>query len=74
MDKKTAMYLWDALDACNDISNFLSEVDIGQYFDDAKTRAAVERKLEVIGEALNRVSKRDPIVAAEIGVRLSTSA
>ena len=38
-----------------DIERFIGGMDRGAYADDALTQAAVERKFEIIGEALNRL-------------------
>lgn len=40
-----------------DIERFIEGMDRGAYAGDALTQAAVERKFEIIGEALNRLQK-----------------
>ncbi|MDD5201439.1 MAG: DUF86 domain-containing protein [Terrimicrobiaceae bacterium] len=42
------------------IQSFVFEMDFAAYRQDARTRLAVERSFEIIGEALNRVSKVEP--------------
>lgn len=45
---------------------FLGGATLDQYLADEKTRAAVERVLELCGEAMNNLNKIAPAVAAEI--------
>ena len=59
-------YLWDVLDSAEDIQRFLSGVDEAGYAENALVHSAVERKFEVIGEALSQLSKRSPDIAARI--------
>ena len=55
-DKRDAAYLWDMLDAARTIEQLRSGLDFGQYSNDRRTQLAVERSLEIIGEAAGRVS------------------
>ncbi len=55
-EDKNPAYLWDILDAASTILQFTSGLKMGQYLKDRKLQLAVERLLEVIGEAANRVS------------------
>lgn len=52
--------LEDALKHGREILNFVSGMSLEQYSEDEKTRLAVERLFEIIGEALNRSYKLDP--------------
>jgi uncharacterized protein with HEPN domain len=52
--------LEDALKHGREILNFVSGISLEQYSEDEKTRLAVERLFEIIGEALNRSYKLDP--------------
>jgi len=49
----------DALRACRLILEFTVGMDQDAYREDIKTKAAVERCFEILGEALNRVSRID---------------
>ena len=49
--------------AGGDIERFTQGVDSGAYADDTLTQAAVERKFEIIGEALNRLRNSYPRIA-----------
>jgi len=47
--------LVDVRDAASDIRDFTAGMDLAEYRLDAKCRAAVERKFEIIGEACTRL-------------------
>ena len=49
-------YLWDMLDAAKAISKFVTGKTAHDYLSDRMLRGAVERHLEIIGEAANHVS------------------
>ncbi len=49
----------DAIQACELISQFIQDMTAEDFYADAKTKAAVERKIEIIGEALNRIKTID---------------
>jgi len=59
-------WLWDARDAADTIMAFVAGMDAQGYAASELTHSAVERKFEVIGEALNQLSKQDPALAARI--------
>ncbi len=59
-------YLWDVKQAAEAIQQFTTGLDTKGYAEDALVRAAVERQFEIIGEALNRLSKVDPEMADRI--------
>ena len=52
--------LGDALRAAQDIRRYLDGVEFYDYECDEILQAAVERKFEIAGEALNRVRRTDP--------------
>ena len=52
--------------AAADIARFTHDMDSDAYADDALVRAAVERKFEIVGEALNRLYRDHPEVAERI--------
>lgn len=56
----------DILDAVGDVRSFLAGHDAVHYASNALLRAAVERKLEIAGEAMSRLAKLDPPLAAQI--------
>jgi uncharacterized protein with HEPN domain len=55
-DERDAAYLWDMLDAARAIREFVSPRTFHDYTKDRMFRGAVERHVEIIGEAANRVS------------------
>ena len=55
-DQRDAAYLWDMLDAARTVEQLISGLDFTQYSNDRRTQLAVERSLEIIGEAARRVS------------------
>jgi uncharacterized protein with HEPN domain len=58
--------LADVLDAARSIERFRRDLDLDGFRADELARAAVERKLEIIGEALNRLSREEPGLAERI--------
>ena len=52
--------------AAMDIGRFTEGMDSAAFAGDALTQAAVERKFEIIGEALNRLQKAHPELAERI--------
>ena len=58
--------LADAVRAGADIERFIDGMRRETYLGDGRTQAAVERKFEIIGEALNRLHQTHPEIAARI--------
>lgn len=56
-DAKDMARLWDMLDAARTAVNFTEGVGFEDFLKDRKTRNAVERNLEIIGEAARCVSQ-----------------
>jgi len=56
-DDLDAAHLWDMLDAAQTIREFTSSVGFEQYNQNRMLQLAVERALEIIGEAARRVSE-----------------
>lgn len=61
MDEKIQKWLFDIKLAIREIESYFenSEMDFFVYKENLMLRRAVERDLEIIGEALNRIIKRD---------------
>jgi uncharacterized protein with HEPN domain len=55
-DARDAGYLWDMLEAARETRLLLQGYTLEKLLADARTRRALERTLEVLGEAANRVS------------------
>lgn len=58
-------YLQHILDAIDNIQDYCAGMSRDAFMEDRKTRDAVIRNLEVIGEACNNVSKKHPDFAAQ---------
>jgi uncharacterized protein with HEPN domain len=56
-EKDDSSYLWDMLDAAKAITEFIAGRSYQDYLSDRMFRGAVERHLEIIGEAAGKVSK-----------------
>jgi uncharacterized protein with HEPN domain len=59
-------YLYDMLSACRRIAEFTAGKSYSVYSHDALLRSAVERQLEIVGEALARLTKVDRTIAEKI--------
>ncbi len=55
-EKADAAYLWDIVDAAKAISEFIVRRTFADYDRDRMLRRAVEREVEIIGEAARRLS------------------
>ena len=66
MQRDPCAFLWDVRDAVLAIQGFVAGMDSAAYEANAMAQAAVERKFEIIGEALNQLSKFDGTLAARI--------
>jgi uncharacterized protein with HEPN domain len=66
MQRDPRALLWDAREAAHSIQSFLAGMDAAGYADNGMAQAAVERKFEIIGEALNQLAKLDGAMAARI--------
>ena len=52
-----AAYLWDLLTAARDVVRFMGHRTSAQYSADDVLKSAIERKIEIMGEAARRVSQ-----------------
>jgi uncharacterized protein with HEPN domain len=66
MQRDPRTYLWDAHRAVELLRRFSDGKTFTDYQADAMLRSAVERQFEIVGEALNRLSKEDKSLAAQI--------
>ena len=66
MDPEIRTFFIHALQAADDIVRYTRRLEFDDYENDDMLQAAVERKLEIIGEALNRVRRRSPDVLSGI--------
>lgn len=65
MANDSKVWLYDILNAIMEIESFFSEnlKDFSIYQNDLRTKRAIERNIEIIGEALSRILKRDDTIA-----------
>ncbi len=62
MDNRINAWLEDISRSIDEIFSFLPEKkDFLEYQKDLKTKKAVERNIEIIGEAINRISKHESV-------------
>lgn len=66
MQPESPALIWDARRAAGRVAEFVSGRSWDDYRQDVMLRSAVERQFQIIGEALNRLSKVDPSTADRI--------
>jgi uncharacterized protein with HEPN domain len=61
MDIEVKAWLYDILNAIREIEGFFVDTpkDFHHYQSDLRTKRAVERNIEIIGEAMNRILKKN---------------
>lgn len=64
MDNDVKAWLYDILNAIMEIQSFFADRtnEFAAYQADLRTRRAVERNIEIIGEAMNRILKKDETI------------
>jgi uncharacterized protein with HEPN domain len=62
MDNEIKTWLYDILQSISEIDSYYESKDkiYKEYLSDIKTKRAIERNIEIIGEAVNRILKKDP--------------
>jgi uncharacterized protein with HEPN domain len=65
MDNDIKAWLYDILNAIMEIESFFNDStkEFAKYQNDLRTKRAVERNIEIIGEALSRILKRDETIS-----------
>ena len=66
MQRDPRAFLWDARESALAIQSFVNGMDAAAYAGNAMAQSAVERKFEIIGEALNQLAKLDATLATRI--------
>jgi uncharacterized protein with HEPN domain len=61
MDSEVKTWLYDVLQSISEIESYYEDKPkrFEDYTNDLKTKRAVERNIEIIGEAVNRILKKD---------------
>ena len=66
MQRDPRAFLWDVRESALAIQVFTQGMDAAGYAANAMVQAAVERKFEIMGEALNQLSRIDAVLASRI--------
>jgi uncharacterized protein with HEPN domain len=64
MDIEIKTWLYDILNAIKEIESFFADrpKDFTAYQHDIRTKRAVERNIEIVGEAINRILNKDTTI------------
>jgi len=64
MDNDIKAWLYDILNAVIEIESFFADrsKEFANYVADIRTKRAIERNIEIIGEAMNRILKKDDTI------------
>jgi uncharacterized protein with HEPN domain len=62
MDSEIKTWLFDVIQSITEIESYFQDrpKKFEEYSKDIKTKRAVERNIEIIGEAMSRILKKDP--------------
>ena len=66
MNDKSSKLLVDALSAIGAAKDFVDGCTFADYAEDKMRRSAVERQLEILGEACSRLAKLEPTLVGEV--------
>ena len=66
MQRDPRAYLWDVREAALAIQGFVAGMDVTAYASTPLVHSAVERKFEIIGEALGQLARLDPALASRV--------
>ena len=66
MQLEVKKHLFDILEAARDIEEYTSGLEFSDFIESGMTQAAVERKFQIIGEALNRIKRLDNSILQSI--------
>jgi uncharacterized protein with HEPN domain len=64
MDNEIKAWFYDILNAIMEIDSFFVDIpkEFSTYKDDLRTRRAIERNIEIIGEALSRIITKEETI------------
>ncbi len=66
MQRDKAAYFWDISEAIRSIEDFVGDFDSVAYAENELLHSAVERKFEIIGEAVSQLAKHFPDTASQL--------
>jgi uncharacterized protein with HEPN domain len=64
--RKPQKYLYDIIDCCEFLLDFTKNKTVENYKNDRAFRSAVERELQIIGEAITQLDAVNPEIADKI--------
>ena len=59
MELEIKTWLYDILTAIEEVESFIGTQDFASFQSDLKTKRAIERNIEIIGEAMSRILSKD---------------
>ncbi|MFQ5660980.1 MAG: DUF86 domain-containing protein [Gammaproteobacteria bacterium] len=66
LEDRDAAYLWDMLQAAKEVEGMMEDYDLAGFLNNRMLQRAVERSIEIIGEAARRVSSNGQQATSEI--------
>jgi uncharacterized protein with HEPN domain len=66
MERDTNTYLYEIMQSCQNIQNFINDLDFQAYSVNLLIKSAVERQFIIIGEALNRIKQSAPTIYQQV--------
>ncbi len=66
MPRDARAFLWDVQSAAASILDFVAGLDADAFAASDVIQSVVERKFEIIGEALSQLAKLDPVLGKRI--------
>jgi uncharacterized protein with HEPN domain len=66
LNDRDAAYLWDMLQAAREVNDMMQDCDLAGFLESLILQRALERSLEIIGEAARRVSLEGQAAWVEI--------
>lgn len=66
MERDLNKYLFDVVQNCDRIDEFVGEIDFGEFKQNELIKSAVERRFINIGEALSRIKSEDATLFSKI--------
>lgn len=65
--RETRAYLWDVIEACDAVAEYIAGADLARYSSERQLRASVEREVFIMGEAVNSIRKQEPLAVHVLG-------
>lgn len=66
MQPDAGAHLWDAAEAARLVQEFAAGTTDAEFNDNLMIRSAIERQMEILGEALNRLRRADEETASRV--------